>query len=165
MDREAQETAVKEWYAEACEYAERLIGIDREMNEKVSLNVDIDSSLLIGFLAACHPDKTKRAEYAETLSSESERLAAYVGAITEEADVRRILSRKIHREDLLEALPYCHSFDSLGREPFLIRDTEEKRTAFCLEVLRNTDREETRRYLTEQMKAAGIDIPAELQQP
>ena len=165
MDREEKETAVKGWYAEACEYAERLIGIDRDMNDKVSVNVDIDSSMLVGFLAACHPDKTKKAEYAEMIASESERLAAYVGAITEDADVRRILSREIHREDLLEALPYCHSFDSCGREPFLMKDTYEKRVEFCLEVLRNTDREETRQFLTEQMKHAGIDIPAELQKP
>ena len=54
MEEREKETIVKEWHARACEYAERLIEIDKDMDEKLSDSVEIDSELLIGFLAACH---------------------------------------------------------------------------------------------------------------
>ena len=157
MDQAGQEAVLKEWYAEACDYAERLIRIDEEMDAKLSESVEIDSAMLTVFLAACHPDQERAGVYALKIRSES--LAAYAGAVTENVVVRRILSRKIHREDLLDELPYPDSFRA---EPLLIRDTFEKRTEFCLEVLQNTEREETWEYLRERMEKAGMVIPEDL---
>ena len=156
-DPDERKRTVREWYAEACAFARSLIETDREMNEKLSMNVDIDSEPLIGFLAACHPDPAERADCAKRIRSE--RLAAYVGAVTEDAEVRRILSRKIHREDLLCELPVR---DSSGEGMFLIPGAEERYIPLCMEILRNTDREETRRILKEQMEDAGFEVPAEL---
>ncbi len=155
---EEKENILRQWYGEACDHAERLIEMDKEIDEKISPSIDIDSSLLICFLAACHPDQAKRIEYARMITSEY--LSAYVGVLTDDVHVKRILSRKIHSEDLICSLPYC---DSFGMESLLIKDTYEKRVEFCLEVLRNTDSEETRELLMKRMEKAEIEIPEELQ--
>ncbi|MBR4461562.1 MAG: hypothetical protein IKS51_03165 [Erysipelotrichaceae bacterium] len=148
MEQEEKDAVMQEWYAKACEYAERLIDLDQEMNEKLDSSL-ISTSLLIGFLAACHPDETKRIEYAKKITSEE--LAAYVGAVTAYTDVKKILATKIHSKELLDALLYCDSDSDIS---YLIKDREEKRIAFCLEILKNTDNEETRQYLTKKMEEA-----------
>ena len=154
MEQEEKDTVLKEWYAQACEYAERLINMDKMIVEKIDSNVWIDSSMLIGFLAACHPDPLKRTEYADMIDSEE--LASYVGTITDYLDVKTMLSKKIHSEDLLSWLPYT---DSVINPPFPIKDKPENHVAFCLEILKNTDSEETREYLKERMEKAEIEIP------
>ena len=156
MQMEQDERALKEkqWYALACAYAEGLIDEDRTISGRLGLSVSIDSFMLIGFLAACHPDRTVRTRYAEKIVSE--RLAAYVGAITEYADVKKILARRIWA---LDHLPYCGSDVNA---PLLITDKQENRNALCFEILRSTDSEDMRRYLTERLKEAGIKIPKEL---
>ena len=154
IEENEKETVLEECYAKACDYAERLIGLDQEIAEMIDSSIWIDSSMLIGFLAACHPDQAKRTEYAKMINSEE--LAAYVGAITDHAEVKKILASKVHSEALLDRLPYV---DSDTDSSFLIKDRDENREAFCLEVLKITEDEKTREYLKERMKKAGIVIP------
>lgn len=154
MEQNEKDTVLKEWYSKACEYAERLIETDKMIMDKVDSPAWIDSSMLIGFLATCHPDQEKRIRYAEMITSEE--LASYVGTITDYQDVKTVLSRKIHSKDLLDWLPYT---DSIIDPPFPIKDKPENHVAFCLEILKNTDSEETREYLKERMEKAEIEIP------
>ena len=154
IEQNEKDAILKEWYSKACEYAERLIDTDKMIMEKIDSNVWIDSSMLIGFLAACHPDQEKRIMYAEMITSEE--LASYVGTISDYPDVKTVLSRKIHSEDLLNWLPYT---DSVIDPPFPIKDKPENHVAFCLEILKNTDSEETRKYLKERMEKAEMEIP------
>ena len=151
IEQEEKDKVLKTWYVQACEYAERLVDMDKMIAEKTDSNVYIDSSMLIGFLAACHPDQIKRTRYAEMITSEE--LASYVGTISDYLDVKTALSGKIHSKDLLDWLPYT---DSIIDPPFPIKDKPENHIAFCLEILKNTDDEETREYLKERMEEAGI---------
>lgn len=157
LDQDEKDEVMKNWLAEACGYAEKLIEMDRTVSEKTSLLINIDSEKLITFLAACHPEQSKRAEYARMITSEA--MIAYAGAVTEYADVKKLLSVRIHDEDVLGALPYC---ESLYPDTFLLKDSEENHVAFCLEILQNTESEEIKEYLLERMKYAGIEIPEEL---
>lgn len=155
-EEEEKKILTKKWYTKACEYAQTLIDMDQTTAEKIDSDILIDSSMLICFLAACHPDQTKREEYAQMIGSEE--LAAYVGAISDYPDVKAILASKIHSERLLDDLPYT---DTIINPPLLIRDRIENHIAFCLEILKNTDSEETRQYLKERMEKADIEIPEE----
>ena len=132
LGQEEKESIRMEWFRKACADAEQLLETDQKMDQALSDQVEIISDMLIGFLAACHPVPEKRIFYAEQTTSET--IAAYAGSVTEYDDVRSILSAKIHREDLIDLLSFPYSFDE---EPFLIPDTEEKRSAFCHEVFRN----------------------------
>jgi hypothetical protein len=153
MDEPAKEALRKEWLAEACDFAERLVEKDREIDRKLSENVEIDSDVLRAFLAACHPDPEQRIAYARKITSQ--RLAAYAGILTDDPDVRTVLSAKVHREDVLELLPYCDSITG----PLLLKARYENHEAFCREVLRNAERNDTKEFLAARMKEAGMEMP------
>ena len=155
-EEEEKKNLIKNWYAKACEYAETLIDMDQTTAEKIDSDILIDSSMLTGFLAACHPEQAKREGYAQMI--ESEELAAYIGAISDYPDVKAILASRIHSEELLNDLPYT---DTYINPPLLVRDRIENRIAFCLQILKNSDSEETRQYLKERLEKADIEIPEE----
>ena len=146
LKQKQREETYKNWYAEACEYGEALIDLDKTIEERIDAPITLNTSLLIGFLAAAHPDPKERIRYAQMIKTES--LAAYVGAITEYQDVKKYLSVKINDKDILDNLPYCLSDN---KQPYLLEDRQKKRDEFCLEVLRNTDDKETWEYLLKKM--------------
>ncbi len=156
LQEEEQNAFVSKWLEEACPYVERLLERDEEVRKQLGPDVRIDSSLLIGYLAACHPDREIRTGYADMIDPE---LAAYVGAVTEHADIKQLLAGRIRRKDLLDSLPYC---DSSHIDLYLIKDTPEKRAAFCREVLRNLSDKDMYEDLRAGMENAGIDVPEDL---
>ena len=81
----------------------------------------------------------------------SEVIAAYVGKVTDNPYVRRILAPKVRNKKLLDYLPYKGSAEL----PFPVRENDENRYAFCMEVLKAAD-EDSRSFLMERMEDAGI---------
>ncbi len=114
MEQDEKDAVLKDWHARAREYAERLIDMDKMIKEKIDSSICINSSLLIGFLALCHPEHAKRIKYASMITSE--RLAFFVGSLTEYDDIKEILASKIHDKDLFDCLPYYDFLNTDGYE-------------------------------------------------